>query len=60
MYQGKPDVPHEYTQDLCIRTYPSQKVVSLELWQSGWTLKFATSTGFKTIDKWHPLPPAQP
>jgi hypothetical protein len=51
--------PHEYTQDLVLRTYEDQKTLTLESWRPGWTIKFATSTGFRTIDKWYPLPPQQ-
>ena len=30
---AKPGVPHEYTQDLVLRTYEDQKVLTLESWR---------------------------
>jgi len=51
----KPGVAHEYTQDLVLRTYEEQKVITLESWRPGWTIKLATSSGFRTIDKWYNL-----
>lgn len=53
---AKPGIPHEYTQDLVLRTYEDQKVLTLESWRPGWTIKFATSSGFRTIDRWYTLP----
>lgn len=58
-YIAKPGRGHDYTQDLCFRTYEDQKVLSLELWRPGWQFKVAESSGLISIDKWFKIPPQQ-